>query len=127
MVKRNERLRDPLSEKELLCATKSASRYTERYGFGSAYIARTLGISEDEMDKLDHIASAKRKKEIRSEYNKSLYDQRLKSAGKIRKKDEIKVTVARMKEMIGKGNPIRNLLKKTTQFTGGYLRRRKKG
>ena len=100
---RNNSLNLPLTDKELVKATGSASRYSERYGFGSSYITRALSITDEEMQYLSVLTSKEQKKEHKKEYDRSRYKAMLKKTKKKTKPEDIRIKLSKMRKMLEKG------------------------
>ena len=103
MQNRNSSLINPLGDRELVKATESASRYSERYGFGSSYITRALDISNEEMQYLSILKSKEQKKAHKKDYDKKRYISNLQKSKKKTKQEDISSKLSKMKRMLKKG------------------------
>lgn len=103
MQLRNSSLIMPLGDRELVKATESASRYSERYGFGSSYITRALDITNEEMQYLSILKSKEQKKAHKKDYDKKRYISNLQTSKKKTKQEDISSKLSKMKRMLKKG------------------------
>lgn len=103
MQNRNSLLINPLGNRELVKATESASRYSERYGFGSSYITRVLDITNEEMQYLSILKSKEQKKAHKKDYDKNRYISKLQKSKKKTKQEDISSKLSKMKRMLKKG------------------------
>lgn len=88
----NNRLCHPLSEKEVICATKSAEKYFDAgkiYRCTNEHIIRVLGISEEEMKELKVFINDSERSDRKKIRNKKDYKKLLKKEGKLTKQEEI--------------------------------------
>lgn len=84
----NSRLSDPLSEKEVRTATKSANgAYTKQHKVSNETLVEQLGITPDEGKHMKSILSEEEHKARISQRNRNQYEKRLKNQGKRTKKE----------------------------------------
>ena len=105
-LKINQMLHKPLSEREVIHATKSAENKV--YKFKKETLIRSLNITETEMQEqqliyLADTTAKERKKERESENNKNKYTKRLEIAGEVPKTDKMETRREEIAEMLKQG------------------------
>ena len=86
----NSSLSDPLPEKEVRAATKSANdEYTKQYKVSNQTLVEQLGITPDEGKNMRSILSGEERKARISQRNRKQYEKRLKDQGKQTKKEQM--------------------------------------
>ena len=91
-LKLNQQLKNPLSEKEVMEATKSAQKYFEEgcsFRMTNETMKEFLDLSEQEMAEMPSLAVKERRKEHKRRENHKAYVKRLKNAGKDTKSVQI--------------------------------------
>ena len=107
----NSMFRQPLSEKEVTRATKSAEKvYKEQnkdYKYKNETLINLLEITEEEQKEMKTIISKdeyKRRKRLRDrEYQKKNYHGKLKAKGKLTKKEQIELQMKKIKSLRKQG------------------------
>lgn len=97
----------PLSEKEVVRATRSAEKvYLDKnkdYKYKNSTLIDLLEISEDEEKHMTTIISDKEYKRRNNEYNKKKYKEKLKEEGKLTKKEQINIQREKIKALLQQG------------------------
>ncbi|MGL5149787.1 MAG: DNA-binding response regulator [Clostridium sp.] len=97
----------PLSEREVIRATRSAERvYLSKekdYWYKNETLINKLGITELEETHMSTLISPREKKRRRSVRDVKRYEEKLKSEGKISKKEELEQIRAKIKSLRAKG------------------------
>ena len=108
----------PLKEKEVIRATRSAEKCyldnNKEYRYKNDTLIELLEITEDEEIQMSTIISKTEYKRRNNEYNKKKYKEKLKVEGKLSKKEEVKVRIEKIKDLLAEGlsqKEIYNLLK----------------
>lgn len=102
----NRRLSKPLSEKEVIQATKSAEKYFDQnkcFRLNNANIIKILNITPEEMKDMKTIISKAECLKRKQERNKKAYLERLKSQGKNTKEEDIKNRQRAIYKLINEG------------------------
>ena len=103
----NSMFRQPLSEKEVTRATKSAEKvYKDQnkdYKYKNETLINLLEITEEEQKEMKTIISKREYKRRNNEYNKKKYYKKLKKDGKITKEQEISQRRKKIKDLHVKG------------------------
>ena len=103
----NSMFRQPLSEKEVTRATKSAEKvYKDQnkdYKYKNETLINLLEITEEEQKEMKTIISKREYKRRNNEYNKKKYYKKLKKDGKITKEQEISQRRKKIKDLLVKG------------------------
>ena len=111
----NSRLKNPLEEKEVREATKSAEKYFDsgkKFRCSNAYVIDALHITSDEMKELSiFIASGERARRKR-ERNKKAYLQTLKEEGKLTAEEKIRARRKKLAKMLLKGYCVHEICQK---------------
>lgn len=102
----NNTLHNPLSEKEVVQATKSAEKYYAAgkiFRCSNSYVIQTLNITPAEMQYLQVFISPEERKNRKKVRNQRAYLAYLKNTGKKTKKDQIRDRRIAIEKMIRKG------------------------
>ena len=103
----NREFREPLRETEVIRATRSAERvYLSKdkdYRYKNETLIELLLITELEETHMSTIISDKEFKRRKNIRNKKAYEEKLKSEGKVSKKDKISQRRAKIKDLLDKG------------------------
>ena len=102
----NNTLHNPLPEKEVVQATKSAEKYYAAgkiFRCSNSYVIQTLNITPAEMQYLQVFISPEERKNRKKARNQRAYLAYLKNAGKKTKKDQIRDRRIAIEKMIRKG------------------------
>ena len=103
----NREFREPLRETEVIRATRSAERvYLSKdkdYRYKNETLIELLLITELEETYMTTIISDKEFKRRKNIRNKKAYEEKLKSEGKVSKKDKISQRRAKIKDLLDKG------------------------
>lgn len=84
-LKLNQQLKNPLLDKEVVDATKSAQKYFDdgcSFRMTNATMIDFLDLSDQEIAQMPSLAAKERQKEKKSKYNRRTYIKRLKNEGK---------------------------------------------
>ena len=106
MIALNNTLHNPLPEKEVVQATKSAEKYYAAgkiFRCSNSYVIQTLNITPAEMQYLQVFISPEERKNRKKVRNQRAYLAYLKNTGKKTKKDQIRDRRIAIEKMIRKG------------------------
>ena len=97
----------PLSEREVIRATRSAEKVylskNKEYKYKNETLIELLEITDFEETYMTTIISNKEYKRRNNEYNKKKYKEKLKAEGKVSEKDKISQRRAKIKDLLAKG------------------------
>lgn len=103
----NREFIQPLPEKEVIRATRSAETVylnkDKEYKYKNTTLIDLLEITEHEQMFMSTIISSKEAKRRNNEYNKNKYKEKLKSEGKLTRKEELEQTRQKIRSLKGKG------------------------
>lgn len=103
----NRQFISPLSEKEVIRATRSAERVylnkDKQYKYKNETLINLLEITEIEEVYMTTIISKEEYKRRNNEYNKKKYQEKLKIQGKMSEKEKISKRRAKIKDLLDKG------------------------
>lgn len=102
----NEKLKQPLSEKEVIQATRSAEKYYDAgkvFRCSNAYVVEALHITSEEMKSLSVFISPEERALRKQERNKNAYLSTLKKLGKITAEEKIKLRRKKISKMLNRG------------------------
>lgn len=103
----NREFIQPLPEKEVIRATRSAETVylskDKEYKYKNQTLINLLEITDHEQAFMSTIISSKEAKRRNNEYNKNKYKEKLKSEGKLTRKEELKQTRQKIRSLKGKG------------------------
>ena len=103
----NSIFRQPLSEREVRRATKSAEtvfkNQNKDYKYKNETLINLLQISEEEQREMKTIISKEEYKRRNNEYNKKKYHEKLKIKGKLAKKDQLELQRRKIKSLKKQG------------------------
>lgn len=102
----NNSLQNPLSEKEVITATKSAEKYFyngKSLRCSNTYVIQALNITEDEMKHLNFFIGECEKKKRKQARNSRAYLASLKLAGKLTKQSQIMKRRKQVEALLRKG------------------------
>ena len=103
----NSMFRQPLSEREVIRATKSAETVfkdkNKDYKYKNETLINLLEITEEEQKEMKTIISKDEYKSRNNEYNKKKYHEKLRKDGKITKKEEILQRRRKIKDLLQEG------------------------
>ncbi|WP_195926796.1 DNA-binding response regulator [Sarcina ventriculi] len=103
----NNMFKQPLREKEVVSATKSAEtvfkNQNKDYKYKNETLINLLQISDEEQREMKTIISKDEYKRRNNEYNKKKYHSKLKKDGKITKKEEILQRRRKIKDLLQEG------------------------
>lgn len=102
----NKKLKNPLDEKEVITATKSAEKYYDAgkvYKPSNGHIIEALHITKEEMKDMCFFIDAAEKRERKKQRSKEAYSQRLKMEGKSTKKHSIKKRLVKVYKLLQMG------------------------
>ncbi|MDO4536475.1 MAG: DNA-binding response regulator, partial [Clostridium perfringens] len=103
----NSMFKQPLREKEVVSATKSAERVFKNqnkdYKYKNETLINLLEISDEEQREMKTIISKEEYKRRNNEYNKEKYREKLKNQGKLTEKEKISQRREKIKDLLAKG------------------------
>ena len=103
----NNMFRQPLREKEVVSATKSAEtvfkNQNKDYKYKNETLINLLQISDEEQREMKTIISKEEYKRRNNEYNKKKYREKLKKSGKITKEEQMSQRRTKIKDLLAKG------------------------
>ena len=103
----NSMFKQPLSEREVTRATKSAETVfkdqNKDYKYKNETLINLLEISSEEQRKMITIIDKKEYKRRNNEYNKKKYREQLKAQGKLTEKEKISQRREKIKDLLAKG------------------------
>ena len=137
-IELNNMFRQPLREKEVIRATKSAEKVylnkNKDYKYKNETLINLLDISDEEEREMKTIISKEEYKRRDREYQKKNYDSKnarakyknkLKQSGKITKEEEISLRRAKIKDLLVKGLKQKDICMQLNISKDTYLRDRK--
>lgn len=125
----NRRLRSPLSEKEVINATKSAEKYykdNQSMKMRNATVIEFLGITEEEMKDMRTIISIQERNNRKKERNRKAYLERLKEQGKNTKEKAIKERQRAIYELLQAGKTEKEICKELNISRSTFYEDKKK-
>lgn len=118
----------PLSEKEVVRATRSAEKvYLDKnkdYKYKNSTLIDLLEISEDEEKHMTTIISDKEYKRRNNEYNKKKYKEKLKEEGKLTEKEKLSQRRAKIKDLLDEGLKQKDICLRLNISKATYIRDR---
>ncbi|MDO4536443.1 MAG: DNA-binding response regulator, partial [Clostridium perfringens] len=125
----NSMFRQPLSEKEVRRATKSAEtvfkNQNKDYKYKNETLINLLEILDVEQREMKTIISKKEYKRRNNEYNKNKYYEKLKKDGKITKEEQMSQRRRKIRDLLAKGLKQKDICLTLNISKDTYLRDRK--
>lgn len=119
----------PLSEKEVIRATRSAEtvflKKDKQYKYKNETLIELLDISEEEQVHLKTIIGNKEYKKRENIRGKNNYKNKLRESGKLTKKEQISERRAKVKDLLGKGLKQKDIISKLEISKDTYISDRK--
>ena len=109
----NSMFKQPLREKEVVSATKSAEKVFKNqnkdYKYKNETLINLLEISDEEQREMKTIISKEEYKRRNNEYNKEKYKYKLKIEGKLTKKQQLEAERKKIKSLIEQGFSLKDI------------------